>query len=914
MGAPILVTKLYIPPPRPEIVKRTGLVERLSSGLERKMTLLSAPAGFGKTTLVSHWLESLPVSSAEKHHPIRTAWLSLDADDNDPVRFLSYLTSALRQVEDLDPAFGQDVLSMLQSPQPPPPATVLISLINELADIPGKIILVLDDYHLIEADSIHQGLVYLLDNLPPQLHLVVATRQDPQLSLGRLRGRDQVTELRAADLRSSESEAAEFLNTIMGLNLSAGDIKELESRTEGWIAGLQLAAISMRGRKDPKDFIRSFTGGQRLVMDFLIEEVLEQQEENIQSFLLQTAILNRMTGSLCDTLTNRENSREILGILDRANLFIVPLDEDQYWYRYHHLFADLLRQRLISHNRGLINELHARAAKWYEDNDDLSEAVHHALVGKDTKSAIRLIEKGSLTALGNSNFRFVLDSVDLLPESALQNAHWLFIYHTWALLLSGQVKFASPRLGDTEWLLASIPESDEIQKHEMVGNIAGLKMISAGWQRDYENMPEFADQVRENLPDNNWIRGYTAMMMGGFFWGNGDLDSAINAYTESALVGKSSGNKTVAVSGACNHAHSLELAGHLQQAFMLFQDTFKIAEQDGRVLPVAGYIHKEIARVTYEWNDLDQAGHHLREGNKLCQLMADGRAEKIGHCLLAKVQLAEGDYDNVRRSIRNAEETVLNSDVAFDLRGGEYPQVRLWLKEKNINELERWLEGNPTTIEEVSHFKTKLTFSMHARVLIALYREHQDETYISKAFEILESLLELAKNNGWGSKVIEVLALQALAFQEYDDTEQALSKLERALLLAESEGFIRTFVDEGPPIASLLYQALERGIVPEYVQRLLAAFPGEGPDTATGSIHQTDQSGLVEPLSEREIEVLQLLAKGLTNQVIAERLVVSPHTVKTHTRNIYSKLAVNNRTQAIERARTLGILPLTNTK
>jgi LuxR family maltose regulon positive regulatory protein len=800
------------------------------------------------------------------------------------------------------------VLSALQSPQPPPAEAVLTTLVNDLAGRSDQVILVLDDYHLIEAQPIHDALSFMIENMPPQMHLVMATRVDPPLPLSRWRARGQLTELRARDLRFTSTEAADFLNRMMGLDLSEGDIAALETRTEGWIAGLQLAAISMKGRKDTAGLIQSFTGSHRLVLDYLIEEVLNRQTQEIQTFLLQTAILDRLTGDLCDALTGQEDGQETLEMLEHANLFIVPLDEERRWYRYHHLFADLLRQRLISQNDGLINELHAKAAIWYETNGDLSEAVHHALAGEDTKSAARLIEKGAFAALENSDFRFILDSVALLPESVLQSSPWLFIYHVWALLLTGQVKAASPRIKNIDGLLDLIAENEEAQRREMLGNIAGLKMISAGWQRDFEHIPEFADQVREYLSKENWIRGYCAMMMGYVFWGNGNLNAAVEHFAEAASISETSGHKMAAVSGACNHAYSLELAGHLQQAFELFQDSFRLAGQDGRVLPVAGYIHKEIARILYELNELDRAGQHLQEAITLCQQMADGRAEKISHCLLAKVQIAKRDYAKARASIQNAEKVVLNADVTFDLRGVEYPQVYLWLHEKKISELERWLRENAIPIEDVSYFKTKITFTMQARVLIALYREHQDVRYIHEALELLECLLEMAEKNGWGSKVIEVLALQAVAFQENGNSELAQTRLEKALTLADPEGFMRTFVDEGPPMARLLYEALSRGTAPEYVRRLLAGFPAEEPHPSAAVQQQAGKEELIEPLSEREIEVLQLIAEGLTNPKIAARLFLSLHTIKTHTRNIYSKLGVNNRTQAVALGKSLGVL------
>ncbi len=911
MAAPILVTKLFIPPTRAELVQRSNLIKRLNLGLDRKLTLISAPAGFGKTTLITEWLDSLNGDAKEETQTEnRIAWLSLDEDDNDPVRFLTYFITALTQLKEFDTDLGQVALSMLQSPQSPPPNTVLISLINEIAAIPEKIIFVLDDYHRIETEQIHQALVFLLENLPPQLHLVIATRQDPSLSLGLLRARNQLTELRASDLRFTTSEAADFLNQVMGLNLSPEDIADLETRTEGWIAGLQLAAISLQGYQDRKAFIKSFTGGHRLVLDFLIEEVLGQQTEKIQDFLLRTSILNRLNGSLCDALTSQDNGQETLEMLDRANLFIVPLDEERCWYRYHHLFADLLQQQLTTSHNTAINELHQKAAQWFQINDHLKEAVHHALVGNDIDYAVQLIEKGALVAIEKSDFKFILDSVNLLPKSAIKNAPWLFIYHTWTLLLAGQVEAASPNLEDLDWLLESAKEKNEIQQQRMMGYIAGLKVIHAGWIRDYENLTKYANQVKQYLPENNWICAYCAMMMGGFFWGNGNLKAAIDAFAESASAGEISGNQMVAVSGACNHAHSLELAGHLQQAIELLKNTFEIANNYGKNLPVSGYIHIELGRMLYELNELNHAEEHLTEGIKLCQQMADGHAEKVGHFLLAKLKIARGDYEGAQASIQEGEQTFHPSKVVYDLREADFPHIWFWLKEVNLSELRAWLEINDHSPFEVAHFKTRLTMTMQARVLLALGREFPEQTHLKDALDLLAELYEIAENNGWGSKVIEILCLQAMTYSIQDeDDERVLGILELAIKRAEPEGFIRTFVDEGPPMAHLLYEALSQGISPEYVQRLLAAFSiTEQEENTSTKPQQVDQSGLIEPLSDREIEVLQFIAKGLTNQEISNKLFLSMHTVKTHTRNIYSKLGAHHRAEAVAKARAFGIL------
>jgi LuxR family maltose regulon positive regulatory protein len=901
MHASILVTKLYPPPHKADLIERQSLIDRLSAGLDRKLTLISAPAGFGKSTLISAWLDQLSESPE-----IEAAWLSLDGDDNDPTRFLTYLIAVLERTHLLGGDFGKGSLDTLKSPQPPPVQRVLIPILNELTDASGKIVLVLDDFHLIDSREIHDALAYTLEHLPPPLHLVLATRQDPLLPLGRLRAQDQVTELRAADLRFSNTETGDFLNRLMGLDLSPEQISELETKTEGWIAGLQLAAISMQGRDDISNFIRSFTGTNRLVLDYLIEEVLARQEEKVQTFLLQTSILNRLTGALCDTLTDREDGHQILESLYHANLFVIPLDQEGRWYRYHRLFADLLQQHLTSSSAIAVNELHQRAARWYQANDHLKEAVHHALAGNDIELAVQLIERGALAAIENSDFKFILDSVILLPESALEKAPWLFIYHTWTLLLTGRLEAASYKLENLDWLLEDAKDKSEIQQQIMMGYIAGLKVIHSGWIRDYENLTIYADQVKQYLPGNYWIWAQCALEMGGFYWGNGNLQGAIDAYTESISAGKLSGNSMMVITSTVRLAHSLELAGHLQQATELLRNAFEIANNGGITLPVSGYIHIEIGRMLYELNELDLAEEHLTEGIKLCQQIAVGHAEKVGHFLLAKVRIARGEYEGAKASIQEGDKAFHPTKVDYDLREADFPHIWLWLRDGNLPELKAWLEINHHSSLKIAHFKTRLTLTMQARVQIALGQEYPEKSYLMDALDLLSELYEMAENNGWGSKVIEILCLQALAasVQEEDD-ERALEILERALELAEPEGFIRTFVDEGPQMAKLLYESLKREISPHYVQQLVAAFPAFLPDEAKS---QTDPSGLIEPLSEREIEVLELMAEGLTNQEISDQLFISPHTVKTHSRNIYAKLDVGNRTLAVGKARTLGIL------
>jgi LuxR family maltose regulon positive regulatory protein len=457
-------------------------------------------------------------------------------------------------------------------------------------------------------------------------------------------------------------------------------------------------------------------------------------------------------------------------------------------------------------------------------------------------------------------------------------------------------------------LLELVSQDDETRKRTMMGHIAGLKAHLAGWQRDYTLMMDLASQAISYLPRNHWICAYCAMMMGVAFWGSGNLQAAKGAFLEAAAVGQVSGNKRVAVTSAVYLGHALELEGHLEQAMELLQDSFQLAKQDGRELSVAGYLHVEVARILYELNEVDLAGQHLMDGIKLCQRLSDSRVEQLGHCLLARLHLARGDLAKAVHSIRNAERARVAPEAKVDMRGAEYPEVRLWLKQDKLGEVETWLDENDANLDHITHFKTKLTYTMHARALIALGRAHTGGTYLNGALDLLRELLGMAERNGWGGKVIEILALQALAFQAKRDILDAMAALARALALAEREGFVRVFVDEGPPMAHLLREAATRGVGPDYARRLLAAFPAAGAKEAGPSERQVLNSRFVEPLSDRELDVLELLAEGLTNREIASRLFLSLNTVKVHTRNIYGKLDAHSRTQAAARARALGIL------
>jgi LuxR family maltose regulon positive regulatory protein len=917
MTTPILVTKLFIPPTRPELVPRPRLIEQLNDGLHRKLTLISAPAGFGKTTLVSEWVDTLQLDAPKKiqiEHKI--AWLSLDESDNDPVRFLTYLMAALNQIEGDEASLGGGALSMLQTPQPPPAETILISLINKIAAIHNRIILILDDYHLINAQPIHDALNFLLENLPPQIHLVVATREDPPLHLARLRVRSQVTELRAADLRFISSEAAEFLNQEMGLDLSEKDIAALEKRTEGWIAGLQLAAISLQGQTDTSRLIQSFTGSHRLVLDYLIEEVLTQQHERVQTFLLQTAILDRLTGSLCDALTSQEDSQATLEMLEQANLFIISLDDDRRWYRYHHLFADLLRRRLRQNQPEQMPTLHHRASEWYEQNGFTDEAIEHALRAEDFERAAHLIEEMAEAVWGRGEHTKLGRWLDRLPVELVFTKPQLCIFNAWILFVNGQQDAAERSLqiaekrfetntdratepSPIEWSRLLGSESMKIQ-----GRVAVIRAFLSFFRGDVPGIIQYSHQALEYLPEQDFTwRSTVAIVLG---------DAHTINQLEALEACKATGDIYLILLTNLKLATTLRSQGKLQRTKEICQQLMQLAHECGlSQIGLVGWLLAIWGEVLAEFNDLDGAIDKARKGVELTQ--RGGTVAGLGrsYMCLIRILFSRGEMAGGEEIIQKMENVARESKVPpwITIPMAAW-QARLWLAQDRLEAAFQWVEerglytdGESTHLDEINYVML-IEYVTLARILIVQER-------LGEATGLLQRLLEAAEAGGRTSRVIEILILQALARQAQGDIDQAIITLEKALTLAEPEGFIQIFVDEGSPMAGLLYKALSRGIAHDYTNRLLAAFPVTEPEPAVPPKSQALKSELVEPLSEREIEVLQLVAEGLTNQEIASRLYLAPSTVKVHTRNIYGKLGAHHRADAVAKARAFGILPST---
>jgi LuxR family maltose regulon positive regulatory protein len=917
MSAPVLATKLYIPPPRSKVVLRPRLLQRLNEGLRRTsgVTLISASAGFGKTTLVSEWVARCEDS---------VAWLSLDEGDGDPSRFLVHLVAA---VQTIAAGIGAGMMAALQSPQPPPAKALLTILLNEITTISDNFILVLDDYHVIEAKPIDEALTFLVEHQPPQLHLVIATREDPSIPLARLRARGQLTELRAADLRFTPAEAAEFLNHTMGLDLSAENIAALESRTEGWIAGLQLAALSMQGHQDATSFIESFTGSHHFVLDYLLEEVLHQQSADIQTFLLRTSILDSLCGSLCEAvlLTPTGSGQATLEYLERANLFIVPLDNDRQWYRYHHLFGDLLRKRLgQSLAAEEIAEHHSRASEWYEHNGSTADAIRHALAAEDFVRAADLIELAVPEMRRNRQGATVteLGWLKALPDELVHFRPVLCVDYAYALFGGGELEAVEARLRDAErWLdttadTAGMVVVDEEEFRRLPGMIALLRAARALARGD---MPETAKNARRALDlapeDAHLMLGGAAAQLGLVAWTSGDLDTARRMTADGMANVRRAGYISSAIGGAIVLADIQIAQGRLHEAMTTYERALQWATEPGApILRGVADMYVGMSALHYEHNDLQTATQHLLTSQTLGELAGLPQNPYRWRAAMARIREAQGDLDGALDLLDQAER-LYDANFSPNVRPIVTRKIRVWVAQGRLGEALGWAREQGLSVENELSYLHEFDHITLARVLLACYQSDHAGDSISKVMGLLERLLKAAEAGGRKGSVIEILALQALAYHAQGDLSAALLPLQHALALAEPEGYARMFLDEGEPMRLLILDFrlwLERQVHGEgrqpigYTDKLLAAFPQ--PAAMPQSAVSIPQSAMVEPLSERELEILKLIAEGLSNREIGERLYLALDTIKGHNRRLFDKLQVNSRTEAIARARELGLL------
>jgi LuxR family maltose regulon positive regulatory protein len=904
----LLETKLYVPRLRRGLVARPRLIERLGHWAESKLTLVSAPAGFGKTTLLAEWLAAAPAGRPS------AAWLSLDEADNQPELFWTYLIRALQTVA---PGVGASALASLEGPQPAPMEAVLATLLNELGAVPNDIVLVLDDYHLVYAPEIQQGMAFLLDHLPPQMHLVIATRADPVLPLGRLRGRGELIEIRAGDLRFTLDEADAYLDGELGLGLTERDVATLEGRTEGWIAALQLAGLSIQGRDDVAGFIAGFAGDDRYIVDYLVEEVLHRQPDPIRSFLLDTSILDRLTGPLCDAVTAQDGGRATLEALERANLFLVPLDDRRQWYRYHHLFAEVLRARLRDERPELVPNLHRRACEWYEHEGDRSEAIRHAMAGGDGARAADLVELAIPASTQLRQEDTLRRWLEAIPDEELRRRPVLSNAYAGSILVRGEVEGVEERLRDAErWLDATGTSADARAAGAMVvvdqaafrrlpGSIAVHRAGQARILGDVAGTIAHARRVLELVGEDDHLeRGGGAALLALAYWTTGDLEAASRSYAAGIASLEKAGHLSDAIGCGLALADIRLAQGRLREALRIYERGLALAsKRDGPILRGAADMHVGICGVLRERNDLEGAAEQLQLSGELGEENGLPQNRYRSRVAMASIRQAEGDLEAALELLTEAERLYVG-DFSPDVRPVAALKARVWIAQGRLSDASDWARGRGLSSGDELSYLHEFEHATLARLLLAQGARDRSDRLVDEATDLLGRLLAAAEEGGRQGSAAEILVAQALARHARDDVAGALNSLARAATLAEPEGYVRIFIDEGPPMAALLKLAGKQPNAPGYVRQLLAAIgsrPGRAP---------VDQA-LIEPLSERELEVLRLLESDLDGPGMARELVVSLATVRTHTRNIYAKLGVNTRRAAVRRAAELGLLSRT---
>lgn len=890
----LLSTKLFIPRPRKNLVSRPRLVERLNTGLDKKLSLIAAPAGFGKTTLLSEWIPQSPRC---------VTWLSLDEADNDSARFWTYFISSL---QGLRPDFGKDALALLQSPQAPPINSTLTTLINEITTFPDTFALVLDDYHLIDAQQIHEALAFLIEHLPANMHLVITTRVDPALPLARLRVRDQLTEIRVKNLRFTRVEAESFLNLEVGERFTPEEVAALEERTEGWIAGLQIAALSIQGYDDISGFIQVFSGGHRHILGYLADEVLNQRPKGTLDFLLQTSILDRLCGPLCDAVMGGSEGQAILENLAQANLFISPLDDEGKWYRYHHLFAEVLQLRLKQTDAGLIPILHSRAREWLENNELSHEAIRHAIAGGDFEHAAHLVERQLSANWLKGELKTLQGWLSAIPVSFWRIHPRLWLVQAWVAMTVGDLVEADANLKAAEEALDLLDEelASKLRPEVLAFRASYASLVQS------PHAIELVRQALEILPKDHWIRGMLVVFLGSAYYSAGNLDSALEALTHAPVSAQSTSRiqphrvHVLAFGGMVYYAK-----GQLREALKLLYKAVEQAEPGGIPIPYVGTLlaYMSLVPVLYERNELDQAGAYLERCLEMATNFGSAEVQIYVLSLLACICMTKHDlptaisyYEKIDALLQ---EHVFSPSIMAYVN---YHRFQLYLEQMNTEAAATWVEAHKDTSGPLN------SYALH-RIASPQFLIAQGQ--FDAASKELTTLVKDAQEAGHGNLLVKALTLQALAYKGCGNQANALSILEHVLSLSEPEGYIRIFLDEGEAMYLLLqeYQSslknkIGGGIDNEtvrlltYIDRLLAAFSQFRPS------EKSVQTPLLEPLSERELDILRLIATGRSNQEIADVLVIALSTVKSHINNLYSKLGTNRRTQAIAISSDLGLL------
>jgi LuxR family transcriptional regulator, maltose regulon positive regulatory protein len=891
MQTTLLSTKLYIPLSREALVTRPRLTAILSNAQVKSLTLVSAPAGYGKTTLVSSWL---------RETGIPCAWLSLEESDNDPVRFLQYLLTALQEIV---PTIRLDLLDMVEGIQPASFQALIKILINEIAKQDGRCVLVMDDFHLIQDQLILDIVAFMLDHIPAQqMHLVLITRTDPLLPISRLRVRNQMVEIRADQLRFTPGEAAAFVNGEMGFNLSADDIAAMDARTEGWIAGLQLAVLSMQGCKDVSGFISNFSGSHHYIVDYLAEEVLKRQDEQTRSFLLQTSILTRLCASLCDSLVELESAehpldgQSVLESLQMKNLFIIPLDEERRWYRYHHLFADALNRRLEYQYPELLPKLYQRASEWYEKNGLIGEAIRCAQSSGNQERVAQLVEQNGCYLLMSGEVLTLLKWMETI-ERYFSTYPWLAIHKGWALSIAGRMEQAEQAFKVADRLVSALEPTPEV--NTMIGTISAGRAYWADVQGNVAETARLARQALDLAPDTDSlsqsVRSVATGALAKTLFLSGDLDGARRIYDQAVEIGKLANNIQMIINTNGDICDVLLEQGKLRQAERLLLETLPMTVRvDGQRLPLAARVYSGLSKVYYEWNQLEQAQHYSYQCLEMSQQWGNIEQEAISMITLAKFEHANANLDKAQALMRRVDQ--INRDnrlYPWDSIRIEAALDRFWLSLGSLDRVSQHIKTSGIYPAD------EITYLYEVKYITLLRWQLASEDYES-ALSLADRMVQKAQNERRMLQVVELLVLEALAYLGKKETALAVNTLSKSVTLAQTEGYKRVFLDEGEPVLKMLHLVKSNQDATGYTRELLEAF------TPASSTVPVPVQLLIEPLSGREIEVLKLIEAGLSNQEIAARLFISITTVKKHISNIYAKLDVKTRTQAVSRGKELG--------
>ena len=915
-AAQLLETKLYVPRPPSGLVPRPRLIDAIRQGAARKLTVVVAPAGFGKTTLVAAWLaETFGAETA-------AGWISLDPNENEPTSFWMYFIAALRKIH---PGLGAHAMAQLLSPQPTAVESILTTLINEIDALDRDFTLVLDDYHVIDAESIHAAMSFLVDRLPRRMHLVIASRAEPPLALPRLRARGELTELRGTDLRFTLGEASALLRG-MSLEVPAGDVETLERRTEGWITGLKLAAFSMQRRGDVRGCVDAFSGSNRYVADYLVEEVLRSEPEHIRRFLLATAILDRLSGPLCDAVTGERNGQAILDDLERRNLFVVALDDRREWYRYHHLFAEVLQKQSSAESSDDVRVFHRRASVWHEAHGSLVVAIRHALGADDLERAAGLLEQTWPEKDRSYESRKWLDQVKTLPDKVIRARPVLNMGYAWALLNSGELEAAEPRLSDVERWLQSHAESserpaesssapmmvsDQERFRTLPAEVAAARVYLTQSLGGVPGTLEHAQRALDLIPAGDDAGRATGTALVALAqWGRGDLDAAHRTFSEALAIMRKCGHVLDAIRGIFVLGDIRAAQGRLREAARIYEQGLQLAADEApSAAPETDELYLGLAELHREWNDIEaatafldtvtrSAGQTSYKGNKLrwCTAMASIRAAQ-GDLRAAFGLLEEGERHERRDPLPRA-------------RPIPAMKARIRIHQGKLGDASVWAAAAKLSVDDDLSYLREFEHVTLARMLIARHGAVGGERFVHDAEQLLERLRMAAQTGGRIGSVIEILVLQSVAQQALGHTRGALDLLTQALALAEPEGFLRVFIDHGTPMRDLLRHAIARGLAGESARRVLAGFDAPKSKQAPAPAAQVpaDASGAAQTLTTRELEVLRLIAAGLRNQEIADHLSISAATVKRHIANAYTKLGAGHRTEALVRANELNLL------